>query len=352
MARGAARSAVVHRADALNLAHSVSRWLRPHLTRRRFLVLLLLAIALTTWLRTEVANRFSTAVAITRLADTAAVSGEFEVQGLWQLQALTESFGGYSAMVVHGPLIRLFSDQGWLLTIARPDQPDSGGDAPTLRQLYPTSRPLIDLLDIESVTSDPATGRFWIGYENHDTIYRYSVSGEPERFVEPAYTANWGDNSGIEAMVRLVDGRFVALKETGGVGFLYPDDPTQGAEPLAFRIEWPDGYHPVDMAQLPDGRVLILLRRLGWHVPVFESRLALADPALIAAEQPWPVASLLQLESLLPRDNYEALAVEPANDGSLTLWLASDDNRSAVQRSLLAKLRWMPDSAVSEPSAQ
>jgi hypothetical protein len=322
----------------------VLRWLLPRLTRRRALALLLLAVALTTWLRTDVASRYSTDITIAPLASAHRSSGDFSVAGLWQLRGPTESFGGYSALALHSEVVQLFSDQGWVLTFARPDRPDLTGLELRLRQLYPTSRPLIDLLDIESVTFDRVSGQFWIGYENHDTIYRYGMTGEPEAFVEPAYTAGWGSNSGIEAMVRLADGRFV--------GFLYPTDPTQGAEPLAFRISWPDGYHPVDMAALPDGSVLVLLRRLGWHIPVFESRLALADPALIDAESAWPVTSLLQLETLLPRDNYEALAVEPAADGSLILWLASDDNRSAVQRSLLAKLRWVPDSPTPESQAQ
>ena len=332
-------------------AHPVWRWLLPHLTRRRFLALLLVAIAMTTWLRADVASRYSLDISIARLEPTTHSAGDFRVAGLWQLQALTESFGGYSALTVQGPLVRLFSDQGWLLTIARPDRPNPSAMGPQLRQLYPTSRPLIELLDIESATFDRASGRYWVGYENRATIYRYSLTGEPERSVEPAYAANWGDNSGIEAMVRLADGRFVVLKESGGLGFLYPGDPTEGAEPLPFRITWPSSYDPVDMAELPDGRVLILLRRLVWRIPVFESRLVLADPAEIAADTPWPVTPLLQLESLLPRDNYEGLAVEEQADGSVMLWLASDNNRSALQRSLLAKLHWTPDSPDSESLA-
>jgi hypothetical protein len=335
----------------LSARRPVWRRLLPRLTRRTVLLALLLGIALTTWARTEVAGRYTPEFTIIPLEPTSQASGDFAVQGLWQLQALSESFGGYSALFVQGGIVRLFSDKGWLLTFARPDRPDRPPEWPHLRQLYPTSRPLVDLLDIESATFDRTDGRFWVGYENHDTIYRYSVAGEPEQFVEPAYTAHWGDNSGIEAMVRLADGRFVVLKETGGLGYLYPGDPVEGGEPLEFRIAWPDGYDPVDMTELPDGRVLILLRRLTWRIPVFESRLVLADPALIDAEQPWPVRPLLQLESLLPRDNYEGVAVEPAADGSLTLWLVSDDNRSALQRSLLAKLRWVPDSSQADSRA-
>ncbi len=307
------------------------------------LLALLMAIVPTTWLRSEVGDRYSAQVTVTSLQHPARTSGAFSVQGLWQLRALSENFGGYSALAVLGTRIRLFSDKGWLLTVPRPDQP-AGDLVVGVRQLYPTGVPIADLLDIESVTYNPSGGQYWVGYESHHTIYRYSMTGEPEHFVQPAYTANWGHNSGIEAMVRLDDGRFVVLKETGGIGFLYRADPVDGAEPMPFRIAWPDGYEPVDMAQLPDGRVLILLRRLGWHLPVFESRLVVADPALIDPDKVWRVTPLLQLEKLLPRDNYEGLAVEPGTDGSVTLWLASDDNRSALQRSLLAKLRWVPES--------
>jgi hypothetical protein len=45
----------------------------------------------------------------------------------------------------------------------------------------------------------------------------------------------------------------------------------------------------------------------------------------------------------LPRDNFEGLAVVPETDGALTLWLISDDNTAALQRTLLYKLRWQPD---------
>ncbi|HSG57654.1 MAG TPA: esterase-like activity of phytase family protein [Paracoccaceae bacterium] len=316
-------------------------------------MLLIALLAPGTWLRSTVGDRASADVTVTALPfDNSAVAG-FEVLGLWQLHGFAENFGGYSAMAPPGPeIVRLFSDKGWLLTIPRPDA--RRGPA-GIRQLYPTGIPVIDLLDIESVTYHPQTGQYWVGYESRHTIYRYSVTGEPEAFVEPAYTTGWQSNGGIEAMARLADGRFLVLHEDGNDGYLYPGDPVEGAVPQQFTVAWPEDYSPTDMAQLPDGRVLILLRKVAWHLPVFESLIALADPALIDSAlidsaSPWPVTVLAELEQLVPRDNWEALSIEPPVEsvagaiagGAVNVWLASDDNRSAVQRSLLAKLRWTP----------
>ncbi len=345
MARRPARSPAVSRAHALTGSVKARRLAG--------IVLLIALLAPGTWLRSTVGDRASANVTVTALPfDNSPVAG-FEVLGLWQLHGFAENFGGYSALAPPGPeIVRLFSDKGWLLTIPRPDV--RRGPA-AIRQLYPTGIPVIDLLDIESVTYHPQTGQYWVGYESRHTIYRYSVTGEPEAFVEPAYTAGWQRNGGIEAMARLADGRFIVLRETGGEGFIYPDDPAEGAEPQRFPVSWPEGFSPTDMAQLPDGRVLILLRKVGWHLPVFESLIALADPAQIDSDQidsatPWPVTVLAELEQLVPRDNWEALSIEPPGEGAaaaiaggaVNVWLASDDNRSAVQRSLLAKLRWIP----------
>lgn len=315
---------------------------RPKRSVRRVVAICALALlcAPGTFLRTEVAGRKGTTVAIAPLAfDTATIDG-FTIEGLWRLNALNENFGGYSAMKIGGDFIRLFSDKGWLLTFARPDVESER--VTKVRQLYPTSRPLAELLDIESVTTDWETGQYWVGYENYHTIYRYSAAGEPEAWVEPPYAANWYANSGIEAMARLRDGRFLLLRETKGMAYLYDGDPVEGGDPLAFHVDLPDGFLPTDMAELPDGRVMIVLRATGWHLPIFESLLAVADPATIEPDSDWQVTVLTRIEDFLPRDNYEAIAIEPADDGQVTVWLASDDNKSAFQQSLVAKLSWDP----------
>jgi Esterase-like activity of phytase len=311
----------------------------------RIAVLLVLAVLLAPgmWWRSVVPDRYATAVRVVALPFDRAEHDGFTVEGLWQVKGRGENAGGYSAMFLYGRHgIRLLSDRGFLLTIPRPGRDAVDPKPYSTRQLYPFGFPLEDLLDIESVTHDPATGQYWVGYEGKHVIFRYDMTGDPEAFVRPEYTRNWSVNGGIEAMVRLADGRFVVLREDGGDLFLYPGDPVEGAEAESGSVAWPADYSPTDMAQLPDGRLVVVLRRVALHVPVFECRLVLLD---IADWQPGGVLQpqpLVQLEDLVPRDNWEAVAVEPGTGGAVNLWLASDDNRSAFQRSLLARLRFTP----------
>jgi hypothetical protein len=160
--------------------------------------------------------------------------------------------------------------------------------------------------------------------------------------------ADWGGNSGPEAFTRLPDRRFIALRE----GFddllddhrhralLWPGDPTDLEEPpIEFTYESPRGFRPTDMAALPDGRVLILLRRVVWPVPAhFAGRIVLADPADIRAGETLRGRIVARLTSTLPVDNFEGLAIEPAPAGKLAIWLVSDDNGAAMQDTVLWKL--------------
>ena len=315
----------------------------PRFNARRVIAVLLVALVVGqgVWWRAEVADRYTPAMHITAVAHSNHAVGSLQVERLWQLRGQGESFGGYSAMLLLGGSMRLFSDRGWLLTFPRPDHGPVPDSAFSLRQLYPEGLPLRELLDIESATRDPATGQYWVGYESRHTIYRYAVDGTPQGFVEPDYTRGWYANGGIEAMVRLADGRFLVFHEGAHDAFLYPGDPVDLTQPQQLHLALPGDYAVTDAGELPDGRIVVLLRRVALHVPAFETRLALLDPAELRAGQPWPVHGLAQLEDLLPRDNWEALAVEPGVDaGAVTLWLASDDNRSAFQRSYLARLRF------------
>lgn len=97
------------------------------------------------------------------------------------------------------------------------------------------------------------------------------------------------------------------------------------------------------MAQLPDGRVLIVMRRLVWPFPIrFAVRLMLANPADIRPGQEWRAIDLGGIEDPALLDNYEGLALVPRPDGLVTGWLISDDNGAALQRTLLLKLQIDP----------
>jgi hypothetical protein len=326
----------------------------PARSKRHLLAVLVLALLVMpgTWLRSVVPDRYSADVTFAPMPFDGRERGGLAVTGLWQLHGAGENFGGYSAMVLYGTqTIRLFSDKGFLLTFPRPGVPHDTPIPMKSRQLYPTGMPLTDLLDIESATMSPQTGQYWVGYESRHTIYRYGADGTPEAYVEPDFARHWKANGGMEALVRMRSGIFLAFRETAPDLFRYQGDPTQGAVPERFAVDWPDDFHPTDAAELPDGRVLVLLRQVAWHLPPFESLLAMIDPAHLEQARPLPVTVLARIEDRLPRDNWEALAVEPGpRADQVGLWLASDDNRSIMQRSLLAQLRLtMPPRARPAP---
>jgi len=140
-------------------------------------------------------------------------------------------------------------------------------------------------------------------------------------------------------MVRLADGRFVVLPEGEDHGLVYPRDPVSSAAPRRFAFKAPrDGYAAVDAAQLPDGRLLILMRALRWGVPSFASLIAIGPPPPANGAQAFAPEITLDLAGAVPFENYEGLAVRALEDGRVAVWLIADDNFSILQRTLLARL--------------
>lgn len=319
---------------------------------RRLLTLLVVALGLapgTWWRSPSLPADKQGALTITRLAVEKVDLGPLKLAGAWQLDSASEHFHGYSALVSLGDgTLLAVSDRGRMLRFAAPGRP---AIAPQFDHFAGLSVAAKRFADIESATRDPETGRIWAGFEVANRIGRYEPDLTPAGEVSPSAMAEWSSNSGPEAMARLADGRFVVLSEgdprlmaDGVPGLLFTADPVAGGDPIAFRFMPPEGYSPVDMAQLPDGRVLILLRTVIWGLPPrFAGKLVIADPADITAGREWRSEPVADLAAPLPMDNYEGLAVEAAADGSAVLWLVSDDNEMLVQRTLLLKLIWRPN---------
>lgn len=271
--------------------------------------------------------------------------GQMRFLGAWELRSSNAHFHGYSALAFlgDGTLLAL-SDRGRKLLFPAPGR---SGVVAMGRFSAPAHGDDKRLADIEAVTRDPRTGRLWVAYEDSNLIERHEPGGAVER-ADPAAMRNWPSNAGPEAMVRLEDGRFIVLSEgrvnwTGDEthGLLFPDDPVDGAEPVRFLFAPPQGSRPVDMAQLPDGRVLVLTRTIEWGFPPrFSSKLVIADPAQIAEGATWRGNVVAEIAAPLPTENYEGLALARGADGETIAWVISDDNQSIFQRTLLLKLAW------------
>ncbi|WP_324697536.1 esterase-like activity of phytase family protein [Novosphingobium aerophilum] len=276
--------------------------------------------------------------------------GPFALEQVWLARSRTHSFGSYSSLLLRpGGMMLALSDSGDYLEFRAPGE--SQADS-RIGELALSAQPEKADRDVESATQDDK-GTIWLGLEGRNAIYRMGADYGIEARVRPPVMADWGVNSGPEAMTRLQDGRFVLLRE-GYVDWsdhlheaaLFAGDPTakgprgeSAGEGQAFTLDAPTGFSPTDMVQMPDGRLLILMRRLIWPMPQrFAGRIAIGDPRTIRPGGVWKVREVARLSSDLPIDNFEGIAIAPRKDGRLTVWLISDDNFSPLQRTLLWKL--------------
>lgn len=326
---------------------------------RRVLASFLLSLALApgTWLREPMPLYYHkipivrfTALPIPSPAEQKPHLGSFTLEAVWRMTSPDYRFGGYSALLEpdKGQLLAI-SDRSHLLRFAVPTVAPGGGEIQSVT-IEPTRDEKFawpDGTDSESATLDPVTRQVWIGWENSNSISRHDRHLVQQDLIRPAAMREWGLNSGPEAILKLADGRFVVLREgfNGWLedrrhrGLVFAGDPVSGIRPRVFTLLGPAGFSPVDMAQLPDGRVLILMRRLLWPAPArFGGRIVIADPAGIREGGVWQTKLVAKLSSSLPVDNFEGLAIEPGRDGKVAVWLISDANSAVSQQTLLWKL--------------
>ena len=324
----------------------------PRARRLRLAVLGLVVLALGpgTFLRTPTGKRTDRAeVTITPIAARDGVSGTLTMTGAWELRADHGWFGGFSALVATGPASMVAgTDRGFLLDI------DITGTAPravpgSFRFVGITGRGREEIVDLESLARDPATGTLWAGFEGDNHVMRLARDGTRTVRIPPAM-AKWSYNSGPETMTRLADGRFLVIAEGHRRGsdtlheaLLFPGDPLTAGAPLAFAFAAPADYDPVDAVEVPGGRVLILLRRVEYALPArFDTAIAIADPRAIRAGAAWSARVIQRLDGGIFADNFEGIAFTPSPEDPArgAVWVISDDNFSVFQRSVLVRFDW------------
>ena len=290
-------------------------------------------------------------VTITSLRFDERFHGDLEVTGAWHLTAPHAAFGGFSTLILSDN-DRLLSatDRGWLLNL----QLAEGAPVKTgarLEDFAKRTPKLRTLRDLEAMASDPVSGTVWTAYENANVLQRLAPGGRAERRAPPEIQ-NWSANSGPESLVRRDNGSFLVLGE-GSVAtaqrdrpaLLFADDPIADTKPISFRLKTPPRFAPVDATALPDGSVLVLLRRLQIELPPrFTSAILQIDPDEIAEGDILSGTILAYLEAPELSENFEGIAYAPsANDDDVgAIYLISDDNFSLFQRTLIMRLAWPP----------
>jgi hypothetical protein len=263
----------------------------------------------------------------------------------WVLDSDDPRFGAISAMDVENGRVTALSDAGTVFDFALPGTVGSG--RVRIRPLPHRAGGSKRSRDTESLAIEGTSA--WIGFEAVNAVRRFRrADWREEGEARPAQMRRWGGNSGAEAMVRLQDGRFLVFAEGRDDGqpfspvLLFDGDPVQpGTRAVSLRYRRPPGFRVTDAALLPDGRLLILNRRVNW-LPSFAASLVVAP--LPEPRQNGIVAGreIARLESPLTVANMEALSVR-REGGRTIVRIASDDNFMPLLRTLLLEFALVED---------
>lgn len=270
--------------------------------------------------------------------------GRLEWRGGLSLTSPAAAFGGWSALHISadGSTLVAVGDQGGVLR-AQLDYAEGrlvGVHEAQLGVLHDThGQALVGKVfqDAESLALLP-DGTWVVGFERRHRLWRYPAGEAPLGTAEPVeapkdlYRAP--ENGGIEALTTLQDGRLVAIpeeftaherlrgwvrKDHGWQSFTYP---MQGLLRPSGMTVLPSGDLLVlERGYSPDAGVTIRLRRVRAH--------ALRKNAAVEGDV------LVQIQPPLTVDNFEGLAARRGPAGETLVYLLSDDNFSANQRTLL-----------------
>jgi hypothetical protein len=268
----------------------------------------------------------------------------------WSLSSRDDDFGGLSSlMIANGKFISM-SDSGAVIRFGiDADGKVSGASVNPLPRGCASDIDKRDR-DSESIAHDPATGRYWIGFEWRNVICRSDARlANAERLVKPEVMKHWSKTGGPEAIVRLADGRFLIFAEFSKGSDALPElviadrDPTAPDARFSRALYMAPEHHfsPTDAAQLADGRLIVINRR--FEPPAyFSARLSLLDPI------PAQVSGILAGKTIAKfgrpglTSNFEGVAV--SNEGARTfIWLISDDNYMWIENTYLLKFELLPE---------
>lgn len=289
--------------------------------------------------------------------------GHLRYMGGLHLQSRDQRFGGLSGLRWNGNSLYAVSDAGDWFAIELREEGERLSGIGTVRIRRLTDRdgaPLHGKLrgDAEALnlnmggcaTEDCTPVSADIAFEQDHRIWTYALKdGMPDgrpvpRAVPPDWLRSLPANGGMEAIAGR-PGALLLLSEKqrtasgAGTGLLYhAAEKGGGARGRWDRIELAtaDDFSPTDADALGGDGYLVLYRRYSLMRGV-AARLALAQVAMGADGRPHiAVRQLAELAPPLSVDNMEGLAVR-REKGRLFVYLMSDDNFSAAQRTLLMK---------------
>lgn len=192
------------------------------------------------------------------------------------------------------------------------------------------------LQDAEALARDGED--YLVAFEGAHRIWRYSAARGATAAAEPTHVIpglrGLPSNGGIEALTVLRPGVLLAISEDGRT----PEGDLQGwliegeqHDEVSFVTE--GRFKPTDLAVLPSGDLLVLERSFS-GLGGFGGRLSVIEKDTIMPGARLSGREIARFRAPLVVDNFEGLAVAQVG-GRTLLYIVSDDNFSAFQRTLL-----------------
>lgn len=273
-------------------------------------------------------------------------AGRLRYMGGLVLRSTNAAFGGVSALRAGpgGRLLGITDTGAWVSfgVIERGGRlvgVTDGVMAPLRDETGRTTRSKSDF-DAEGLAWDPATGEALVSLEQDHRVLSYggidparpeSLDREAVRVERNPATANWPSNGGGEAIAVLGGGDRLIFEEEGQDAAGASDVLRIGsAGTRVLRYTPPAGYRPTDAVEMAPGLLLVLNRRY----TMLEGMAAAVT--LVPVGDAMQGEEIARLKPPLTVDNMEGMALVRTG-GRTFIYLISDDNFKAFQRTLLLK---------------
>ncbi|MBL8531938.1 MAG: esterase-like activity of phytase family protein [Hyphomonadaceae bacterium] len=276
-----------------------------------------------------------------------AETGRLRFRGGLALSSSDVAFGGLSGLEIvgEGELVAVSDDGAWFEAQLMLDEAGALIGLAHARMALmrdETGEPFANKRagDAEALAHLP-DGRFAVAFEQTQSIRIYDLNrdgpfGAAQRGPRLAEVRRLPPNAGLEAMAADEDRALIVGAEGGGGTtplWRVALSAAEPAPPLA-RLRLPVGYSLTSLDRLPDGGFVALQR---FYAPVIGARARIVRIAADALRADAEVAGeeWATLAPPMPVDNFEGIAAVRTADGGTRLYIVSDDNFSARQRTLL-----------------
>ena len=263
------------------------------------------------------------------VAVDAARVAPLRLAGAWRMTADDARFGGLSALAIDDGQLLALADTGVLARFAMPSAGSSDTRVDIAELPAGPGSPLVKKdRDSEALVADPYGRGWWVAFEWHNQLWTYDRAFAHGQRAVDFGERHWPHNLGIEAM--LVDrGRLTLLPERG-------NEVVVASEGRAVSAALDDGGSRIsDMARLPTGETVVLMRDIG--LTGFRNQLGLLKNSVTG----WQVVQRIGID-VGATANLEGLAVQQRASGGVRLWLVTDDNFQPPQTTVLIALDLPP----------